>query len=174
MQVIFHSGYADIENINAVIEVGRYAIHIEGGGTIDENDIQYLKNCTFEHKGNHLADNFSSWDSDNALGFGNSSGQITIAYGCKFIARKQPITYHTNVGYANTTIFKEHYCEKITTQKTYTDSLSKKKLAMNISELGSNQKHLVEMIGCKISDGITVGGSFYTNCKFSRKESLSL
>ncbi len=161
-QTAWHSGYSRLENLHLIIKNGRYALHTEGAGVDDADDRQELINCILEHQGNQDASNFNSWRSDNAWGFGNSSGQKTYAKGCTFIARKQSITYHTNFVYANPTHLKLENCDLIEREPSRLDS-AYASLAMNAAELGSGQKHTLELVGCNINNAISISGSWYTN-----------
>lgn len=162
-QVFYLKGYSRIRNILGTGSAIRYVGHIEGGGVDDAYRLQLIEDCILDHKGNHLAVNFAGWDSDSALGIGNSDGLISKVRNTVLKARKQPVTVHTNNNYKLQSEMWFEYCEFITTQKTYTDSQGEKKLAMNFSDLGSKQRNKLVLNYNKASDGFSIGGSFYTN-----------
>jgi hypothetical protein len=151
-QTVWFDGNSTLENLDVRLTNGRYPVHSDS--KVNENCVQKIKNCKMLHYGNQDADNFTSFQSDYALGLGTWSGQSFIVEDCELIARHQAAVWHTN------SLFDKP--SKLEVRNTETISQDGFR-SWEITELGSAQKNTALFENCSFQGNVDRGAGWYLN-----------
>lgn len=142
-------GSSEIENLYLRANRNRYALHIDHGNTsFNQNCLIKLTGCVFEHLGVADVPGANQWSAPDAVGIGTAAGFHLEAVRCKFIGTRYAFRAHTTYSSALPDHFVFDACSFIT--KTADGA------AINLDNLGCQQKRFVEMRNCSIYGSFVV------------------
>lgn len=148
-------GFGEIENLRIVAKNVRYAVHYEqSNGLVNQNAILRAKNCIIEHLGSLDVPVAQRWTATDAWGAGTTSGTQFHIEGVQFIGARYGLRAHGNTLSNLPNLFK--------LKNGGASTKTADGVAVNIDNLGMQQKRFVEMEGFNIQGSFVASNDVYT------------